>query len=466
MRNVWYYDKRHFEMRCFMDKKRSGWVRIGIVASVLVLFGSVTFYIYQRSSGVKESTVYVQSVSSVTAMGSVGMYGQYNGIVEAKDVIEVNPSGNMAVKECFVTTGSEVNEGDPLFCYDVEDMELQLAQMQIDITGVENNLRTYRDRLATLKKDLGKAKEEERYEIELSIQTVELDIRKAEYDLEDKKNKAADMQKLINESVVYSPVTGTVRSVQSNSNASDPYGYNTGSSAYITIIAGTAFCVKGTVDEQAIYTLYVGMPVLIRSRVNSAVYHGTIYRIDTDSPEKDQGGMIYYYDGDRASKYAFYVEPDSIDGLLIGQHVLIDLNTDTSESDALMLPAAFLIEENDSYYVWAVNGNGRIEKRKVMVSMYSEETECYKIVKGLDFTDRIAFPDETIRSGMLATETMPAEPVDDGGTDIPVDTIDDLWNTQDDGMNGIWDMQDDGMNDTWDMQDDDAIPDDTVIYGG
>ena len=405
-----------------MKKKRKGWIRIIVILLVAALLGGGAYYFYRRSVKSDEGSAYVQSVADITGMGAVGLYAQYNGIVDAKDVIEVNPSANMTVKECFVSTGSKIREGDPLFCYDVDDLKLQHAQILIDITGIENKLLTNREQLASLKKQLEKAKEKDRYEIELNIQTVELDIRKTEYDLSDKQNKAEEMQKLIDASTVYSPVTGTVRSVRDDSGSSDPFGYSgSGSNAYITIIAGTAFCVKGTVNEQTVYTLFVGMPVLIRSRVDDTVYHGTIYRIDTDSTSNEpQGG--FYYDGgsDRASKYAFYVEPESIEGLLIGQHVLIDLNTEESSDSGLRLPAAFLINENGNFYVWAANANGRIEKRSVTVGAYAEETESYEILSGLTPKDRIAFPDETVHAGMLATETAFTDPTQNGtGLEMP-----------------------------------------------
>ena len=393
-----------------MKKKRRGWARIIAVILVLTLLGGGAYWFYQHRDDGEDGAAYVQSVATITGMGNVGLFAQYNGIVEAKDVIEINPSADMTVKECFVATGSKVREGDPLFRYDVDDLKLSHAQILIDITGVENKLRTNREQLASLRKRLEKAKEKDRYGIELDIQTVELDIRKGEYDVSDKQHKAEEMQALIDASTVFSPVTGTVRSVRDDSGASDPFGYSGGgSSAYITIIAGTAFCVKGTVNEQTVYTLFVGMPVLIRSRVDDTVYRGTIYRVDTESTSDQQPGM-YYDSGDRASKYAFYVEPESIEGLLIGQHVLIDLNTEETHGSALMLPASFLIEENGGFFVWAADANGRMEKRRVTVGAYSEETESYEIVKGLSLKDRIAFPDDTVRAGMLATETVINDP--------------------------------------------------------
>ncbi|MBR6038886.1 MAG: hypothetical protein IKP38_00200 [Clostridia bacterium] len=446
-----------------MKQRRSGWTRIITLLLVLALLGGGVYYLYQRDFGGSGESAYVQSVSAIIGSGNVGLYAQYNGVVEAKEVKEINPNGSMPIKECYVSAGSNVREGEPLFCYDVDDLELQYAQIEIDISGVENNLRTYRDQLSALNTKLSKAKEEERYTIELDIQTVELNIRKAEFDLEDKHRRADEMRKVIDASEVLSPVTGTVRSVRDNSGSYDPfgYGYGDGSGAYITIIAGTAFCVKGTVDEQTIYTLYAGMPVLIRSRVSDRVLHGTIYRIDTESSDSNQGGMIYYGEGERASKYAFYVEPESIEGLMIGQHVVIDLNTDTDTSTALMLPAAFLFEENGSYFAWAADADGRIEKRAVTVGTYDEETECWEILDGLTRRDRIAFPDETIHAGMLATETAYTDSGDiDGTTAIP-----------EGGMTGTWQTSDDGMTDSDYPKDDGSpeVPDngaDAVDFGG
>lgn len=437
-----------------MKKKRKGWITVVVIVLVLLLLGGGAYWFYRHSFGGEESAAYVQSVAAVTGMGGVGMKAQYNGVVEAKNVIEVNPSANMTVKECYVSAGSKVNEGDPLFCYDVDDLKLSHTQILIDITGAENGLRTNRDQLESLEKRLKKAKEKDRYAIELEIQTVELEIRKAEFDLRDKRQKADEMQKLIDASKVFSPVSGTVRSVRDNSGSDDPFGFGgDDSNAYITIIAGSDFCVKGTVNEQTVYTLYVGMPVLLRSRVNDDVFRGTIYRVDTDAVAKDQSGI--YYDGgmgERASKYAFYVEPESIEGLMIGQHVIIDLNAEQTQSTALMLPAAFLIEENGNYYVWAANANDRIEKRRVEIGAFDEMTESYEILSGLTAKDRIAFPDETVHAGMRATETAftdPNEqPMPEGGDSF----------LPDNGMSGSFEEP------AFDLPEEDFV--DTVDFGG
>ncbi len=398
-----------------MKKKRKGWIWAIVIVLILGLGGGAFYYFYLRDRlGGDAGTAYVQSVAELTGMGTVGTRALYRGIVEAKDVIEVNPQSDMRILERYVETGSKVKEGDPLFAYDVEDLKLQHAQLLIDITGIENGLRTNREELETLNKKLERAKESQKYELKLQIQTLELDIRKAEYDLNDKQQKAEDMQNLIDASVVFSPVTGTVRSVRDESQ-SNPFGYYDGqSTAYISIVAGTDYCVKGTVSEQTVRTLFEGMPVLVRSRADDSVYPGTIYKINTDSAERDQQ-MYYEMGGDSSSKYAFYVELASIEGLMIGQHVLIDLDAVETEDVEPMLPAAFVMQRDGRFFVWAANDKNRIELREITLGAYDGETECYPLLSGLTASDRIAFPDDTVHAGMLATETSYLDP------DAPVD---------------------------------------------
>lgn len=456
-----------------MKKKRKGWIWLIVIVLLLGLGGGAFYYFYLRDGAdANAGTAYVQSVADVTGMGNVGQNALYRGIVEAKDVIEINPQSDMRILKCYVETGSKVREGDPLFAYDVEDLKLQHAQLLIDITGLENGLRTNNEELEQLNKKLERAKESQVYELKLSIQTIELDIKKAEYDLKDKQQKAEDMQALIDASVVSSPVTGTVRSVRDESQ-SNPFGYYDGqSTAYISIVAGTDYCVKGTVSEQTVRTLYEGMPVLVRSRVDESTYPGTIYKINTDNTESSQPT---YYDmgaGDSSSKYAFYVELASIEGLMIGQHVFIDLDATPDEDRAPMLPAAFVMQEDGRFYVWAVNEKNRIERREIQLGAYDEATESYPIVSGLSLKDRIAFPDDTVHAGMIAAETNYLDP-DAMPSDFGIDNgmIDNgMIDMTDNGMTdgGMIDMPDDGMGfDSFDLPEEDWFSDDdSTGFGG
>ena len=384
-----------------------------ILVTLLILggLGYGGWYAYNRFivDAPGEGTVYVQSVSAITGVGPAGRRNRYAGVVEAKNVIKVDPDQDLTVKECFVSAGDKVKEGDPLFSYDVESMEITYEQLKLDIQGLENGIQTGREKVESLNKQLQKARANKKYDIQMDIQTEELEIRKKDYELTGKRKQAEDMADALQNSVVFSTVTGTVRSVKDPDGSGQDYGYGDGSqdSAYITIVAGNDYCVKGTVSEQTIHTLQEGMDVRILSRVNKAVWPGYIYKINTE--ETKQNNNRYYYgssDGEQASKYDFFVELYSNEGLLMGQHVYIEIGADdTEETDNLILPSYYVVENDGDPFVYAADAKGRIEKRKVVLGEWDEVDGTVVILEGLSYLDRIAFPDESVQVGMPVSET-------------------------------------------------------------
>ena len=382
----------------------------------LVILGGLGFggwYAYNRyfAESPKEGTVYVQSVSVITGVGPAGQRNRYSGVVEAKNVVKLDPDKDLTVKECFVAAGDKVAEGAPLFSYDVDSLQIAYDQLQLDILGLENGIQTGEAKVESLKKKLATVKEFKKYEIQMDIQTEELEVRKKKYELSGKTKQAEDMEEALKNTVVYSPVTGTVRSVKTgDSSGQDYYSYggSTEDTAYITIVAGNDYCVKGTVSEQTIHTLQEGMDVRILSRVDDSIWPGRIYKINTEET-KQNGSRYYYYDsgsGEQASKYDFFVELDNNEGLLMGQHVYIELGSGADqESDALLLPLYYVVENEGQPFVYAADGENRIEKRTVTLGDQDEENGTVAILDGLSYLDRIAFPDETVQVGMLASET-------------------------------------------------------------
>ena len=382
----------------------------GKILLILILIGGLGYggwYAYQRyfADAPKEGTVYVQSVSAITGVGPAGRRNRYAGVVEAKNVIEVDPEEDLTVKECFVSSGDKVKEGDPLFSYDVDSMQLAYEQLLLDIQGLENGIKTGQEKVESLKKQLQRAKQNKKYDIQMEIQTEELEIRKREYELTGKRKQAEDMAHALENSVVFSPVTGTVRSVRSADG--EGMDYDGGADkAYITIVAGNDYCVKGSVSEQTVHTLQEGMEVRVLSRVNNDRWAGWIYKVNTEKAK--QSGSRYYYggDGEQASKYEFFVELETNEGLLMGQHVYIELGGDDSEDgDQLWLPAYYVVEEEGDPFVYAADSRGRIEKRTVVLGQRDDDMGAVVILEGLSYLDRIAFPDDTVQVGMAVSET-------------------------------------------------------------
>ena len=388
-----------------IKKKHKVLLPVLIAVAVLLIVGGCLYYFVLRGDDTSGG-VAVTTVSEASELGYTGLNARYSGIIQPRDTVAVNPKEGLTVAECYVKAGDTVKAGDPLFRYDVNALTLSYEQLLIDITGLENTIKTDAEQLESLDAKIAKAKESKLYDLKMKRSTVELEKKKAEFELVEKQESAATMKEALDNAEVLSPCDGRIKSVNSTaSSASDPYSYyadSSSSSDYITIICGNDYCVKGTVSEQAVFSLQEGQAVTIRSRTDETdVRPGEIYLVNTTETEKNTDS--YYYDsgsGESASKYAFYVSVESIDGLIIGQHVYIEMGgTASAEDGAIWLPEYYLLFTDDGTYVYAADANGRIERRAVTLGDYNEETCCYQILAGLTGEDRIAFPDDTVTVG-------------------------------------------------------------------
>ena len=172
----------------------------------------------------------------------------------------------------------------------------------------------------------------------------------------------------------------------------------------ISIVQTGGFRVKGYVNENNAAVLNEGAQVIIRSRVSDQTWKGTISSIDWNNPAQSSNNYNYdsgSSDTGNSSKYPFYVELSSSDGLLLGQHVYIepDLGQD-AQSTGIQLPASFINDADSSPWVWAQSSSGKLEKRSVTLGEYNGELDTYAVTDGLTAADYIAYPDDTLKAGM------------------------------------------------------------------
>ena len=180
--------------------------------------------------------------------------------------------------------------------------------------------------------------------------------------------------------------------------------------------------VKGTINEQNMFSINVGEKVIIHSRVDeNKTWGGTIESIDTSNPEKNSDGYGYVMMGDdssnKSSKYPFYITLDSMDGLMMGQHVYIEKNIGQGEpKEGLWLSNYYIVEENGESFVWVSNKKDKLEKRKIKIGEKDEELGQYQIVEGLTEEDYIAIPQENLEEGLDVNkfDTM----------DVPINNLD------------------------------------------
>ena len=111
-----------------------------------------------------------------------------------------------------------------------------------------------------------------------------------------------------------------------------------------------------------------------------------------------------------ASKYPFYVDLDSTEGLMLGQHLYIRLETEEGQPAGIPISSAFLCyAEDGSAFVWAEH-KGKLEKRPVTLGEYNAMTDAQEILSGISLEDYLAFPDETCQEGVSTTREQPAVP--------------------------------------------------------
>lgn len=411
-----------------MSRKKIG-VIIGVVVAIVAL-GGTGFYFRENikdmlpfaGEGSSADKVYVERVSRVMNQYT-GMSNRYNGTVETQDTFEVNVDSSRKVNEIKVAVGDMVEEGQTLLTYDTDDIKMQIAQANLEVESINNDIANYTKQKETLEAEREKAAESEKFSYTTQIQNVENSISQRKFDLESKQLEISKYQTQVNNSTVESKVAGVVKEI--NENGIDANG---NSAPFMTILQTGEYRVKGSIDEQNIWTLSEGQAVVIRSRVDEAkTWNGTIALIDTENPQQNNNN--YYSSGDEsvmASKYPFYIELESAEGLILGQHVYIELDQGQEEiKEGVWLYSYYIVQDEETPYVWVANDRNRLEKRYVELGEYDADMDEYEIVSGLTADDYITWPMQGLYEG-VTTVTNESE----------VDYSSPLYNQEPENMDG------------------------------
>ena len=411
-----------------------------------------------------EGLCYVESVASITGSGMT-WNNRYMGIVETQEVTNVQKDSDKVVKEIFVEEEDTVKTGDKLFSYDTDEMTLKLRQLELELTSYYNNISTMYEQIETLTAERETAPEDQKIEYTSQIQNLQAQINQVSYDASAKQLEIDRQNTAINNAVVYAPVDGVISKINNQETPSDPYAYeyygegNGEASGFISIMAMGDFRIKGTVSELNAYSLSEGMPVLVRSRVDeSMVWTGMISKVDLEHPAGNDD-MYYYSPGETSTKYPFYVQVDSSEGMMLGQHLYIELDYGQgSAKEGIWLYQEYVIVDGNDSYVWAENKDGRLEKRQVVLGDYDEEMMMYEIKSGIANSDYIAFPDQDTKEGMKTTHSIDEYMESQSFDEAPEDDM-----YIEDGM-----LEDDMYIEDGVLEDDmymeDAMPEDDAIY--
>ncbi len=379
-------------------------------------------------SSASGEAVTVEQVSAIVNAGAVGLADRYAGVVAAGETAEVQRDQDKTILETYVEEGDMVKAGDLLFAYDTEAMQLDLDKAYLEKEKLENTIAAAQDSIAELEKERSKAKDSDKLRYTLQIDSKNVEIREAEYNITLQERDIATKEAALENAEVYAPIAGRVMSVDENGGNSS-YGDQGGTSSgvdYITITDVTRLRIQGVISEMNASALAEGMPMTIRSRLDSEqTWTGTLSLIDWENPvqnDNNSGGMVYVSESGAddgmttASKYPFYIELDDTDGLMLGQHVYIE--PDKGEGDEApagpMLPMYYIqYEEDGSAFVWAAGKNDKLEKRPVTLGVQDDMMGTCEIAEGLELTDYIAFPEEGLAEGQATEKYDPTAEMED-----------------------------------------------------
>lgn len=348
--------------------------------------------------GQSDEVAYVESVGMICGIGPVGLSDTFAGVVTPQSETDIQKSGEEAVSELFVSVGEEVAADQILFTYDSDQVQMNLEKAKLELEQMRNTISVKQKEKATLEKEKANAGSDMQLQYTLEIQEADATILETQYNISAKEKEIEKMNQTLTSLEVKSPVNGIIQSINENGET-DNYGNPL---PYITIVETGAYKIKGYVNESNAGALAEGMSVLVHSRVDDSTWKGTVSNVDWSNPVKQEN---MYYDEDdtvSSSKYAFYVELEEDENLMMGQHVYLEVNygEETESAFEIQLPAYYLNDADSDPWVWAQGKNNKLEKREVVLGEYVEDMETYVIEDGLDAGDYIAFPDDMLTEGM------------------------------------------------------------------
>ena len=351
---------------------------------------ALTLALVLAGCGKEETAVYVQKVANINGISTTD---RFSGMVVSENLTEVKKDEDKAVAEIHVKEGQDVKEGDPLFTYDTDKLQLSADKLDLEREQLNSSLEDYQTQIGELEREREKVGANQKLQYTIQIQSAQVSLKEAELNLKTKEAELEKAKQLLENATITSPVAGRVQSI--NESGTDSQG---NPAAYITIQQAGAYRVKGTIGELQQGAISEGDRIKLTSRLDSSkTWLGTVTLVDYENPVKNENN--YYMSGsdsgESASKYPFYVELDSIDGLIMGQHLYMERYVEGEDASGVIVSSAYICYEDDgSAYVWAENSRSKLEKRSITLGDYNENTDNYQVADGLSETDYIAFPDE------------------------------------------------------------------------
>ena len=372
------------------------WIIVALVAAALcaaVFFIVKTFL--KEDKG--DSVVYVTPVSRLTDKFLLGQ-NIYAGIVVTQGEVTVNNEDGNRISDYYVKEGDTVTVGTPLFKYDVNALQDSLTSKEIARDRAKIALESAQKARDDAQKALNEADSGTRAAAELGLRDAELGLEEARLTFEKAEKSVNEASARIGNATVLSEIDGTVSKVTKadygNQSSTDSESSAMGGPV-ITIEKSGNLQVKLTLSELDFNSIEDGMEVTVQSRTDeSKMWTGTIKKAalteSTDSKESTESQQTNLA----------YVTVDNSDGMVSGQHVKVTKKADGNEDKRIFIDPSYIVDaEKSNPYVWADDGTGLLEKRKVQLGGKDDEGK-YEILSGIGLTDAIVLPSDDLAVGM------------------------------------------------------------------
>lgn len=354
-----------------------------------------------------KTQVNVEQASMLTT--AVTSSDKFAGMVVSENVVEIERDTEQKLDEVYVAVGDTVRVNEKLFEYDTDTLSLTIDKQQLEIDKLTQQIKDLTTQKTNIEKQIKeeKAKKKNKQNAEL-LATLDLNLRTVTADLTDHNYKKNSLQAEMNynkdmlkNAAVRSPIKGIVRSI------------NESGSPYITIQQDGAFQVKGMLNELSLNAgIMEGVGVTILSRTDpTAFWTGTVTLVDyntTDEGENDNMSGGYVDPMASSTSYPFYITLDSTDGLLLGQHVYIQISAAGIGDELLRIPEGYILDvvtDEETWLttgsVWGVNEETMtLTKISVTLGEYDPTYGTYVILDGITPESFLADPaDDGVKEG-------------------------------------------------------------------
>jgi macrolide-specific efflux system membrane fusion protein len=300
----------------------------------------------------------------------IGALVNATGVVRLRVGSEVRVGSQLSgiVKKLNVTLGSHVEEGEVIAEIDDRMIEAQIAdsaaQTELDRASMERARVNYERARVLASKKVVAAQEEEDLRLALGE-------AKARYE---KSLRACDLVKVnLNYISIRAPIRGTVASISTQKGETVAASFT--APTFVTIIADHALQLVAMVDENDIATVQASNPVTFM--VDAFPARDFPGGVESIAPKATiVSGVVNYEVTIGIEEGAELLKPD----------MTANVSIQTTEHDALLLPAAAVQHEGDQTFVYVAAKNGR-ERKPVAVG--AKENSMVEIKKGIGPEDAV-----------------------------------------------------------------------------